>query len=310
MGYAFIFPGQGSQYVEMGREMAAIYPEAAAVFERANQALGRDLVKLINEGPAQELTLTWNAQPAILTVSVACLEALKARVELTPLAVAGHSLGEYSALVAAGALSFEDAVRTVEKRGRYMQDAVPVGLGKMCAVLGLGTDELERLCEEVSTEGDIVGVANDNCPGQVVVSGHAGAVGRLAQIAKANGAKRTVELNVSAPFHSALMEPAALMLSGDLAALGFKSPSVPVVANVDGKANTDVARIPALLKSQVNGAVLWQDCIRALAALGADKLVEIGPGKVLTGMTRRIDRGIESFNIENPASLDSFVGGL
>jgi [acyl-carrier-protein] S-malonyltransferase len=310
MSYAFVFPGQGAQYVGMGRAMAEAYPAAAEIIARADEALGRPLSQLLYEGPSEELTLTWNTQPAILTVSIACLEALKGECDLSPVAVAGHSLGEYSALVAAGAMDFEDAVRTVEKRGRFMQAAVPVGVGAMYAVLGLDADKLAALCEEVSGPDGLAAVANDNCPGQVVISGSAKAVEQVAVLAKEAGAKRAVPLNVSAPFHCTLMDPAAKKLSGELGKIAFKTPTAPVVTNVDAKAHSDADGISDRLVQQVSGAVLWNDCVKTLSGMGVDKLVEIGPGKVLSGLTRRIDRSIGMNNIEDPDSLKAFVEGL
>lgn len=310
MKYAFVFPGQGSQYVGMGISLAAAVPEARAVLKRADEVLGRPLSKLMENGPEPELTLTWNAQPAILTVSVACLEALRARTGLAPVAVAGHSLGEYSALVAAGAMTFEDAVATVEKRGRYMQEAVPVGVGAMYAILGLDAEEVQEICAAESAPGRVVGIANDNCPGQVVVSGHVEAAERVAGLAKEKGAKRAVLLNVSAPFHSSLMEPAAKKLAVDLGRIVFADPSVPVVANVDARPVREGGKFAALLSAQVASRVRWTDSVKTLKELGAEGLLEIGPGKVLSGLTKRIDRDLESAGIENEATLDAFAETL
>lgn len=310
MKYGFVFPGQGSQYVGMGLELAAAFPEAAAVFKRADEVLGRSLSGLIKDGPEEELRLTWNTQPAILTTSIACLAALRARTPVAPIAFAGHSLGEYSALVAAGAMTFEDAVATVEKRGRYMQEAVPVGMGAMYAILGLETEKVEALCAEYSTGAEVVALANDNSPGQLVISGHADAAAKVAEAAKAAGAKRAVPLAVSAPFHCALMDPAAKRLAGDLAKLVFSAPLAPVVANVDAKPNSDASRIAGLLAEQVSSRVRWTESVRALKCLGAETLVEIGPGKVLCGLIKRIESDLTAANVENAASLDAFVGGL
>jgi [acyl-carrier-protein] S-malonyltransferase len=307
MGCAFVFPGQGSQYVGMGRALARVSPAAARVFEEADAALGRGLGKLIEEGPEEELRLTWNTQPAILTASVACFRALREKSGVRPVAVGGHSLGEYSALVAAGAMDFADAVRAVEKRGRYMQEAVPVGLGAMYAVLGLDAGPLGEICGRASTSDEIVRVANDNCPGQIVISGHTTAVERAAKLALEAGAKRAVPLAVSAPFHCELMAPAAERLAGDLAGIVFRAPSAPVAANAEGKLNGDPARIPDLLRRQVCLPVLWQDCVKAMRAAGADIFVEIGPGKVLSGLVKRIDKGVATINIEDSAGLDAFL---
>lgn len=308
MNHAFIFPGQGSQYVGMGQELLAEVKEAADVFARADEALGRPLTKLIAEGPESDLTLTWNTQPAILTVSVACLAALKARTGLVPLAVAGHSLGEYAALVAAGVLTFEDAVVTVEKRGRYMQEAVPVGVGAMYAILGLEAEAVEKICAQVSAGGRVVTLANDNCPGQLVISGHADAAEAAAKLMKEAGAKRAVMLNVSAPFHSPLMTPAAEKLRLDLAKITFSGPTCPVVCNVDAKAHTNPADFADLLARQVASQVRWTECVRTLKGLGATTLLEIGPGKVLTGMVKRIEKELEAANIENLAGLTALAG--
>lgn len=310
MRYGFVFPGQGSQYVGMGLELAAAYPEASRIVRRADEVLARPLSALLKDGPEEELRLTWNTQPAILTVSIACLAALKARVDLSPMAVAGHSLGEYSALVAAGAMTFEDAVATVEKRGRYMQEAVPVGMGAMYAILGLETDKVAEICDKFSTGGKVVALANDNSPGQLVISGHADAAALAAEAAKAAGAKRAVPLPVSAPFHCPLMAPAAEKLAADLASVKFSAPSVPVVANVDAAPNTDPSRIAGLLATQVASQVRWTESVRALKTMGVDTLVEIGPGKVLCGLIKRIEADLNTANVENVASLDGFDGGV
>lgn len=310
MRYGFVFPGQGSQYVGMGLELAAAYPEAASVIRRADEVLARPLSALLKDGPEEELRLTWNTQPAILTVSIACLAALKARVDLSPMAVAGHSLGEYSALVAAGAMTFEDAVATVEKRGRYMQEAVPVGMGAMYAILGLEADKVAEICDKFSTGGKVVALANDNSPGQLVISGHADAAALAAEAAKAAGAKRAVPLPVSAPFHCPLMAPAAEKLAADLASVKFSAPSVPVVANVDAAPNTDPSRIAGLLATQVASQVRWTESVRALKTMGVDTLVEIGPGKVLCGLIKRIEADLNTANVENVTSLDGFAGGV
>ncbi|PLX44413.1 MAG: [acyl-carrier-protein] S-malonyltransferase [Deltaproteobacteria bacterium] len=309
MKYALVFPGQGSQYVGMGLELAKEYGEARAVFAEADDALGRSITDLIKEGPQEELTLTWNTQPAILTASIAAYRALSPRVDLDVVGMAGHSLGEYSALVAAGAMEFADAVRTVEKRGRFMQEAVPVGEGAMYAILGLEIGKISELCNEASTQSSLVQIANDNCAGQTVISGHADAAARAAEAAKAAGAKRAVKLEVSAPFHSSLMAPAAQKLSEVLAGINFKTPTVPVAANVDGLMNSDPGKISGLLTDQVSGGVKWQDCVRALAGLGAMTFVEIGPGKVLSGMLRRIERDLIAANFEKPEDLVKLTEG-
>ncbi|TAL17230.1 [acyl-carrier-protein] S-malonyltransferase [bacterium] len=307
MTYALVFPGQGSQYAGMGLELAKQYREAQAVFKEADAALGRPLSSLIENGPREELALTWNTQPAILTASVAVFRALSSRVSLRPIAMAGHSLGEYSALVASGAMEFSDAVRIVEKRGQFMQEAVPVGEGAMYAVLGLDTARVEAICAEHSTGGKLAAVANDNCPGQVVISGHADTLLKVAEALKSAGAKRAVKLEVSAPFHCSLMNPAAEKLAGELAKVKFSTPIFPVVANADAKRNTDSARIPELLRKQVFSPVLWQGCVKALSEMGADTFIEVGPGKVLSGLIKRIEEKAAVLNVENAETLDACI---
>jgi [acyl-carrier-protein] S-malonyltransferase len=309
MSLAFIFPGQGSQYVGMGKALAEAYPVARETLEEADRVLGRPLTRLLFEGPEEELRITWNTQPAILTVSVACLRVLEQTADASPVACAGHSLGEYSALVASGAISFADAVRTVEQRGRFMQEAVPLGAGAMAAVLGLDAEPVARICAEVSRAGAVVEVANDNSPGQVVISGHAAAVEEAAKRAREAGAKRSVPLPVSAPFHCSLMVAAGERLAGVLASVPFSRPRIPVVANVDAESNDDPGRIPELLVRQVSSPVRWQACVKALSAAGADTFVEIGPGKVLTGLVKRILPSAATVNVEDPASVASFVAG-
>ncbi len=308
MKAAFLFPGQGSQYVGMGRALAGAFPSARRTFDEADEALGRPLSRLIFDGPEDELRVTWNTQPAILAVSVACLRALAEVSSLSPVAAAGHSLGEYSALVAAGCLPFADAVRVVEQRGRFMQEAVPLGTGTMAAVLGLDLDTVARLCREASGGGVVVEVANDNCPGQLVVSGHMAAVEAVCRAAKGAGARRAVPLTVSAPFHCSLMAPAGRRLAGVLAGVSWSDPAVPVVANVDAAVYRTAADIPDRLVRQVSSPVRWQDCVRALAGLGAQRFVELGPGKVLSGLVRRIDRGLSVANVEDPDTLAAVAG--
>jgi [acyl-carrier-protein] S-malonyltransferase len=307
MGLVFLFPGQGSQYVGMGRELAAAFPAARRALEQADEALGRPLSRLIDQGPEDELRLTWNTQPAILAVSVACLRALG---DLEPLACAGHSLGEYAALVAAGALDYADALRTVEQRGRFMQEAVPLGVGSMAAVLGLEPERVTEICAQVSGPGRTVQLANDNCPGQAVISGHVAAVDAAVAAAKAAGAKRAVPLAVSAPFHCELMTPAAERLEPVLEALEIGPARFPVVANVDAGVHGDPASVARRLVEQVRAPVLWQGCVRRLIELGGSRFVEVGPGKVLAGLMRRIDRALPAANVEDPASLEAFREGL
>lgn len=302
---AFLFPGQGSQTVGMGKELAAMYPVAQHTFDEADEALGFKISQLCFEGPEDQLKLTQNTQPAILTVSVAAARVL-AEVGISAEFAAGHSLGEYSAHVAAGTLEFADAVRTVRNRGRYMQEAVPVGQGAMAAILGMELDPLKQICDEAA-QGEVCEPANINSPGQIVISGSAGAVQRAADMATAKGAKRAVMLPVSAPFHCALMKPAQDRLEADLRALNFNDPDYPVIANVDTELKTtgDAAR-EALIK-QVTGAVQWEASMRALIAKGVETFVEVGPGKVLSGLMRQIDRSKLCLNVENEESLQKVI---
>lgn len=305
MSVAFIFPGQGSQYVGMALALADAFPEANAALAEADEALGRPLRKLLAEGPEADLRLTWNTQPAILAASVACYRALRAATSVAPAAAAGHSLGEYSALVAAGALAYPDALRVVERRGRFMQEAVPLGTGTMVAVLGLDAPVVARLCEGVSRPGRVVEVANDNSPGQVVISGHGEAVEEASRLAREAGAKRALPLAVSAPFHCSLMVPAGERLAEVLGELRFADPGFPVVANAYGRPYAGAAAVLSGLVSQVSRPVRWQECVRVLGDLGVTRFVEVGPGKVLSGLVRRIVPGAEVANVEDPASLDA-----
>jgi len=299
---AFVFPGQGSQYSGMGRELAENFPVARQVFEEANEALGFDLAALCYNGPDDDLRLTTNTQPAILTVSVAALRVIEQESGLRPAYVAGHSLGEYSALVAAGGLSFADAVRTVRQRGAFMQEAVPVGVGAMAAILGLETAELEAVCREAA-QGEVVSPANFNSPGQVVIAGHASAVERAIELAKAKGAKRAMPLPVSAPFHCALMVPAGERLAGVLAGIAVGPLQTPVVTNVEAEPNTDSGRVKQLLVSQVSAPVRWDESVQKMAGLGVERFVEIGPGKVLAGLIKRIAKGVAAQSVEDVAGL-------
>jgi len=284
---AFLFPGQGSQKVGMGRALHEAEPAARAVFAEADAALGTSLSRLCFEGPEEQLTLTANAQPAILTVSIAALRVLEARTSLRPGVVAGHSLGEYSALVAAGALRFADAVRLVHLRGKFMQEAVPPGVGAMAAILGLDAAAVAAVCQE-SAGGEVVSPANLNGGGQVVIAGHKSAVERACVAAKARGAKRAVPLAVSAPFHCALMQPAEDKLAAELARVEIAAPRIPVVTNVEAAPNQDPARARALLARQVTAPVRWEESVQRLGAMGVRRAIELGAGNVLGGLVRRI----------------------
>ncbi|TNJ46711.1 ACP S-malonyltransferase [Phaeobacter sp. B1627] len=296
MSIAFVFPGQGAQTITMGKALAEAYPAARAVFDEVDEALGERLSALIWEGEIETLTLTQNAQPALMATSMAAMRALEAEgITISTAAfVAGHSLGEYSALAAAGALSLADTARLLRTRGQAMQSAVPVGVGAMAALLGLDFETVKVVAAEAAAEGEVVQAANDNDPTQVVVSGHKAAVERAAEIAKARGAKRAVMLPVSAPFHCALMQPAADVMAEALAAVEIKTPAVPLIANVRAEAVTDPDTIRALLVEQVTGSVRWRESVQTMAAKGVTEFWEIGAGKALSGMIRKIDRTLAS----------------
>ena len=304
----FIFPGQGFQAVGMGRELATMYPLARQTFDEADQALGEKLSQICWEGPDDKLKLTEITQPAILTVATAAFRVLREKGYL-PNFVAGHSLGEYSALVAAGALDFAGAVRTVRDRGRYMQEAVPVGAGAMAAVLGMPLEALKKICAEAA-QSEVCGPANINSPDQIVISGHKAAVERAAELARERGAKRVVMLPVSAPFHCSLMQPAQDRLATDLARLTFRPLEYPVISNIDAQPNRDPEQARRNLVRQVTGAVQWEASMRTLIAKGVDTFVEVGPGKVLCGLMRQIDRSETCLNVEDEASLQKTVNHL
>lgn len=303
---AFLFPGQGSQAVGMGKELAAMYPVAQETFDEADVALGYRLSQVCWEGPEDKLKLTEITQPAILTTSVAAFRVLES-MGYSPSFVAGHSLGEYSAHVAAGTLSFADAVKTVRNRGKYMQEAVPVGVGAMAAILALPLQALEQVCREAAAQGEICAPANINCDGQIVVSGNKAAVERIAELAKQKGAKRVVMLPVSAPFHCSLMQPAQDRLANDLNALTFHAMEVPLVTNVDAEVIQSPEKARDALTRQVTGAVQWEKSMRLLIAKGVHTFIEVGPGKVLSGLMRQIDRSQTSFNVEDEGSLQKTV---
>ena len=298
---AFVFPGQGSQSVGMGKALAEAFPEARAAFDEADAALGWRLSEVIFDGPAERLTLTENAQPAILTVSVAAWRVLDAR-GFRPDVVAGHSLGEYSAHVAAGTLAFGDAVRLVHHRGQYMQEAVPVGHGAMAAILGLDEDGVRAACEEAA-QGEVVSAANLNAAGQIVIAGAAAAVARAGECARARGARRVIPLQVSAPFHCLLMAPAEARLAPELRAVQVRDPRVPVVANVDAEPRRDAASSIDALIRQVSSPVRWEATVRRLASDGVTAYVEMGPGTVLSGLIKKVAREAAILNLEQPAGL-------
>lgn len=299
---AFVFPGQGSQFPGMGKDLADNFSAARLVFEEANDALSEDLTALCFNGPEEDLKLTANTQPAILTASVAVLRVVEAETGLAPAFLAGHSLGEYSALVASGALSFADAVRTVRQRGTFMQEAVPVGVGAMAAIIGLEGEALTQVCEQAAA-GEVVSPANYNSPGQVVIAGHTGAVERACLLAKEAGAKRALPLPVSAPFHCSLMTPAGQRLAEVLGNTAVGTIKVPVVTNVEALPNEDAGRVKDLLVAQVSAPVRWEESLRKMADLGVERFVEIGPGKVLSGLVKRTVKGVAAQNVQDVAGL-------
>ena len=299
---AYIFPGQGSQAVGMGKDLFDNFTAAREVFRTADDALSFSLSEMCFAGTDADLQLTANTQPAILTASIAAYRAMESEGFLKPAFVAGHSLGEYSALVAAGVLDFADAVRTVRKRGTYMQSAVPVGVGAMAAILGLDVATVEAGCAEAAEE-QVCSPANMNSPSQVVIAGNADAVDRACEILKEKGAKRAIKLNVSAPFHCALMTPAQERLEADLKELKYSSFFFPIVHNVDAAANDDAGKVCDKLTNQVSSPVRWLQSVEMMAANGVEKFIEIGPGKVLTGLVRQIRKDAAYANVENTESL-------
>lgn len=305
---AFIFPGQGSQYPGMGKEIAEKYPEAMDIFKKADQRLGYPLSELCFEGPEDKLKITYYTQPALLTTSIAILKAFT-KSGIKPEFTAGHSLGEYSALVCAEAISFEDAVWLVEKRGQYMADAVPPGEGTMAAVLGLPEENIDALCAAASKIG-LVEPANYNCPGQLVVAGKTEGIKEVIRIAKEFGAKRALELSVSGPFHSSLLEPASHKLLKSMDEVTFYDPKIKVVANVSAKEVGTKEEVKNALFTQVNNSVKWEQSVRYMINQGVDTFVEIGSGKVLTGLVKKISSEVKVFNVENIESMDKTISEL
>jgi len=312
MTRALVFPGQGSQFVGMGKALADAEPAARHVFEEVNDALSQNLSQIMWEGSEDDLRLTENTQPALMAVSLAVIRTLEAGgANIVDIAshVAGHSLGEYSALAATGAFSVADAARLLKLRGQAMQRAVPVGEGAMAAILGLSFDDVKLVAEEAA-QGDVVVAANDNADGQVVISGGKAAVERAVELAKEKGAKRGVLLPVSAPFHCPLMQPAADEMKEALAAVTIKRPCLPVIANVLAAPISEPDGIANLLVEQVTGAVRWRESVSSMASLGITQMVEVGAGKVLTGLARRIDRSLDTANLQEPADIEAFAATL
>jgi [acyl-carrier-protein] S-malonyltransferase len=305
---AFVFPGQGSQYVGMGKNLCDQFVAAKKIFAEADDALGYALSKLCFDGPELELMRTENTQPAILTVSIAALRVLESETPLRADFVAGHSLGEYSALVCAGAFSFADAVNVVRVRGRFIQEAVPAGEGRMAVILGMETDKVLSLCAQ-ATGGEVVAPANYNGGGQIVIAGSKNAVARAMALAKERGAKRVLDLPVSAPFHCELMRPAAVRLNQALAPIVVHPLAVGVVTNVEAEINRDANRVKSLLLEQAVRPVRWEESVRKLESLGCQRVLEVGPGRVLRGLTKRISASLDADNFENPEDLARVRGG-
>lgn len=306
---AFVFPGQGSQTVGMGQSLADKEKSVHAIFRKADERLGMSLSKVIFEGPQEELTLTTNAQPALLATSIAILEYFK-QAEIEADYVAGHSLGEYTALVAAGAISFEDGIYAVRKRGEFMEEAVPNGEGTMAAVLGLNREELEKVTGAVTEEGNQVQLANINCPGQIVISGSRKGVELASVRAKEAGAKRVLPLLVSGPFHSILMKPAGSKLQGVLDEIDFNQARIPVIANVSASEMSEPNEIKEKLIEQLYSPVQWEDSVKQMLQLGVDTFIEIGPGKVLSGLIKKIDRSVKTYAISDEETFQTVFAAL
>lgn len=306
---AFLFPGQGSQFIGMGKELYEQVPAAKRLFDEADETLETKLSSLIFEGDAKELTLTYNAQPALLTTSIAVLEKFK-ESGITPDFTAGHSLGEYSALVAAGAMSFKDAVYTVRKRGEFMNEAVPAGEGAMAAILGMDADALKQVTDKVTEDGHLVQLANLNCPGQIVISGTAKGVELASEQAKENGAKRAIPLDVSGPFHSELMKPAAEKLKEVLDSCELKNADVPVISNVSADVMTDKADIKEKLIEQLYSPVRFEETVNKLIAEGVTTFIEIGPGKVLSGLVKKVNRRLKTIAVSDPETIELAIQTL
>ncbi|MEK9678830.1 MAG: ACP S-malonyltransferase [Rhodospirillaceae bacterium] len=313
MTHALIFPGQGSQAVGMGKDLADAFPEAKAVFEQVDDALGQNLSEIMFEGPEDQLTLTENTQPALMAMSMAIMAVLESRhgfnIGSQATCVAGHSLGEYSALAAAKAFGLADTARLLKSRGKSMQVAVPVGEGAMAAVLGIEMDVAEAIAAEAA-QSEVCTAANDNAPGQIVLSGATAAIERAVEIAKEKGAKRSILLPVSAPFHCAMMAPAADVMADELAAIDIQIPAVPIVANVTAASTSDPAQIRSLLVEQVTSRVRWRECILAMKDMGVTTFVEVGAGKVLTGMIRRIDSDLSGVSVQSLEDIEAFAASL
>lgn len=310
MKFACVFPGQGSQSIGMMAELAEQHPEVKELFARASEVLGYDLWAIVSDGPVEELNKTECTQPAMLTAGVAAWTILQKSTDQLPAVMAGHSLGEYTALVCAGAMKFEDAVKLVAERGRLMQAAVPEGIGAMAAILGLDDDTVKAVCQQASQDHLVVQAVNFNSPGQVVVAGHSEAVDKAMELAKEAKAKRAVKLPVSVPSHSSLMTEAATHLGERLAAIEITSPEIPVLHNVDAQAHSDPSEIADCLKKQLHNPVLWVDTVTNIIADGVTAAVECGPGKVLAGLNRRIDKSATNYTIDNIDNLNTFIAAL